>query len=291
MCFNMKNLEIYKNYSLKNLSTFKIGGNADLVFICHTTKAMLSCIKYCKTHNIKFKVIGLGANLLFDDCGFKGAIIVNKTNNINFENTSVTADSGVTVSNLISKCYLRNLSGFENLSGIPATVGGAVVNNLGAFNTSLADYVNFIEAVDLSNLSKITLNANECNFAYRNSIFQTGKFVILKVKFNLSEDSKNNIHDRIVNAINKKVSTQPLNYPSAGSVFKRGDIVPAKVIDELGLKGTTIGNAQISKKHSGFIINLGSATSNDVKQLINLIKEKVKKEYNKALTTEIEFVE
>lgn len=291
MFFNMKDLEIYKNYSLKNLSTFKIGGNADLVFVCHTSKVLLSCVRYCKRHNIKFKIIGLGANLLFSDAGYKGAIIVNKTNNISFENSSVVADSGVVMSNLINKCYLRNLSGLENLAGIPATVGGAVFNNLGAFNSSVSDFVKLVEVVDLNNFKKLSFNKNECGFDYRHSVFQDNKYLILKVKFNLNEDSQSLIHDRIVSAINKKVSTQPLDYPSAGSVFKRGEIIPAKVIDELGLKGVSVGDAQISTKHSGFIINLGCAKSDDVKSLINLINNKVKKEFNTTLAPEIEFVE
>lgn len=291
MCFNMKDLEIYKNYSLKNLSTFKIGGNADFVFICHTSKSLLSCVRYCKKHNIKFKIIGLGANLLFSDERYKGAIIVNKTNNIEFEKSSVTADSGTSVGNLINKCYLRNLSGLENLAGIPATVGGAVVNNLGSFNTTISEFIDMVEAVDLTNLNRLSFNKNECDFNYRHSIFQTNKYLILKVKFNLNEDSQSLIRDRITTAIHKKVSTQPLNYPSAGSVFKRGEIIPAKVIDELGLKGVRIGDAEISTKHSGFIVNLGNATSEDVKNLIDLINDKVKEKFNTTLTPEIEFVE
>lgn len=291
MCFNMKDLEIYKNYSLKNLSTFKIGGNADLVFVCHTNNSILSCVRYCKRHKIKFKIIGLGANLLFSDDGYKGAIIVNKTNNIKFENFSVTADSGVSVGNLINKCYLRNLSGLENLAGIPATVGGAVVNNLGAFNTTISEFIDWVEAVDLTNLNRLSFNKNECDFNYRHSIFQDNKYLILKVKFTLNKDSQSQIHDRITTAIHKKVSTQPLNYPNAGSIFKRGEIIPAKVIDELGLKGVRVGDAEISTKHSGFIVNLSNATSEDVKSLIDLINDKVKEKFNTTLTPEIEFVE
>ena len=140
----MKDIQIYKNKSLKDFCTFKIGGKAKYVYICNTTTALISTIKHCKKKGIKFKVIGLGANLLFSDDGYDGAIIVNRTNKILFRKNNVYADSGLNVTNLIQKCYLRSLSGLENLSGIPATTGGGVVNNLGAFGSTLSDFIDFI---------------------------------------------------------------------------------------------------------------------------------------------------
>lgn len=288
----MKDIEIYKNYSLKNLSTFKIGGECKFAFICYSTKAIISSIKYCKTHKIPFKIIGLGANLLFNDNGYNGAIIVNKSNNIEFLNSEVLADSGVNVSNLINKCYLRSLSGLENLAGIPATIGGGVVNNLGAFNTELSEFVDYVSVVDLNNPNKIINLPNKaCDFGYRHSIFQNNQYAILKVKLNLKQDEKSLIHERIVNAIKTKTQSQPLNYPSAGSVFKRSNIIPAKLIDQLGLKGKVIGRAKISDKHAGFIVNLDNASSEDVKNLISFIKTEIEKAYNQQLETEIEFVD
>jgi len=288
----MEDIKILKNQSLKDFCTFKIGGIAKYVYICNTTPALVSTIKHCKKKGIKFKVIGLGANLLFSDNGYDGAIIVNRTNKLLFRQDSVYADGGVNVTNLIKKCYIRSLGGLENLSGIPASVGGGVVNNLGAFGTTISDFIDYVKMIDTNNPEKVyTLNKKDCNFDYRKSIFQNSDLVILRVKFVLQKEEKRLIQKRIASAIEKKTSTQPLNYPSAGSVFKRSDIIPAKVIDELSLKGLIVGKAQISKKHAGFIINLGGATSQDVKGLISVIKYKVKDIYNKDLETEIEILD
>ena len=288
----MDDIKILKNQSLKDFCTFKIGGKAKYVYICNTTTALISAIKHCKKKGIKFKVIGMGANLLFSDKGYDGAIIVNRTNKVLFRNNNVYADGGVNVTNLIKKCYLRSLGGLENLSGIPATVGGGAVNNLGAFNSSFADFIDYVKVIDTNNPDKVyKLKKEDCKFDYRHSIFQNSDLVVLRVKFVLQKEEKSLIQKRIASAIEKKTSTQPLNYPSAGSVFKRSDIIPAKVIDELGLKGLMVGNAQISKKHAGFIVNLGGATSQDVKGLISVIKYKVKQVYDKDLETEIEILD
>lgn len=288
----MEDIKILKNQSLKDFCTFKIGGKAKYVYICNTTTALISAIKHCKKKGIKFKVIGLGANLLFSDNGYNGAIIVNRTNKVLFRNNNVYADGGVNVTNLIKKCYIRSLGGLENLSGIPATIGGGVVNNLGAFGSTLSDFIDYVKVIDTNNPDKVyKLKKEDCKFDYRHSIFQNSDLVVLRVKFVLLKEQKSLIQQRITSAIEKKTSTQPLNYPSAGSVFKRSDIIPAKVIDQLGLKGFIVGNAQISKKHAGFIVNLGGATSQDVKGLISVIKYIVKDVYNKDLQPEIEILD
>ena len=284
-----KEFNYKENESLKNYCTFKIGGNANFLFIVHSKKELINVCKICKTHNIKYKVIGLGANLLFDDLGYKGAIIVNKTNDIEFKNSLVIADGGVNLTALIMQAYQRGLSGFESLAGIPSTLAGGIVNNVGAFGTEIADCVETVECYN-ENFKKITLTKSDCNFSYRNSIFKQKNLIITKAVLKLKQDEKSLIKKRINEAITKKSSTQPLNYPSAGSVFKRCEIIPAKVIDELGLKGAKIGGAEISTKHAGFIVNNNSATSQDVKELINIIKEKVKSTHNIDLETEIEFV-
>ena len=353
----MDNFEFKSQVSLKDFCTFRIGGKAKFLFVAHDTDTLIKVCLYAKAHNIKYKVIGLGANLLFDDLGFDGLIIVNKTNNVllrkvntyevlyednrdinlscefnkstsiasfklnnnyrnhdnkchktntlkhdnnssnlcfNDKNNSCFAyvDSGVNVTNLIMKCALRSLCGFERLAGIPSTVGGAVVNSLGAFDTNFSDFVEWVECYHKNDLTKkLILSHDECQFGYRTSLFKCGNYIITKVKLRLFEDDKSLIQKRIKEAVKKKKSTQPLDQYSAGSVFKRTNIIPAKVIDELGLKGTKIGGAEISTKHAGFIINSNSATSKDVKQLITLIQQKVKSATNEDLTPEIEFVE
>ena len=288
----MSNFEFKSQVSLKDFCTFKVGGSAKFLFVAHDTNTLIKVCLFAKAHNIKYKVIGLGANLLFDDLGFDGLIIVNKTNEILFRKNCIYVSSGIHITNLIMKCAMRSLCGFERLAGIPSTVGGAVVNSLGAFDTNFSDYVEYVECYHKSYLTKkLRLNHEECKFGYRTSLFKNGEYIITKVKLRLFEDDKSLIQKRIKEAVEKKKSTQPLDQFSAGSIFKRSNIIPAKVIDELGLKGTKIGGAEISTKHAGFIINTTNATSKDVKQLIVLIQQKVKSDTNEDLTPEIEFVE
>ena len=322
--------EIEKNVSLKDFCTFQIGGCAKFLCVAKTRAQLIDVCKYCKSHNIKYKIIGLGANLLFDDLGFDGMIIVNKTCNIMFRkskeakilsyrskrgssassiscrfapltsfgrndkanNYFIYVDSGVNVTNLIMKCCLRSLCGLEQLAGIPSTVGGAVVNSLGAFDTNFSDYIEYVECYHKDDLNKkIRLSNQQCQFRYRSSLFKNSDYIITRVKLRLIQDDKTLIQKRIKQAVEKKQSTQPINLPSAGSVFKRGNIIPAKAIDELGLKGTKIGDAEISTKHAGFIVNTRSANSKDVKDLISFIQKQVKDQYNEEIETEIEFVE
>lgn len=285
----MTNLEVKLNESLKNYCTFKIGGNAKYLIIVYSNSTLIKVCKQLKLHNIKYKIIGMGANLLFDDNGFNGAVIVNKTNNLEFSGTAVIADGGVNLTALIVKAGKLNLSGLENLSGIPSTLAGGIVNNVGAFGTEISNFIEYVECYD-ENFNKRILNKSDCMFSYRNSIFKEENLIITQAVLKLKQDEKSLIKKRINEAITKKSTTQPLNHPSAGSVFKRSTIIPAKVIDDLGLKGTKIGGAEVSTKHAGFIVNTNTATSKDVKDLINLIKEKVKSATNVDLETEIEFV-
>lgn len=275
--------------SLKDYCTISVGGNAKLLTEVYSLHELYEAYMYCITHNIKYKVIGLGANLVFDDNGFDGAIIVNRTCNLSKRYNSVFVSSGVTMAELINYCYNLGLTGLEVFAGIPSTIGGAIVNNLGVKENEIADFIDYIICKNKDNKT-IILTKEECKFAYRNSMFKYKNLLILCAKINLKIGKKEEIKSTIINIINKKITAQPLNYPSAGSVFKRCEIIPAKVIDELGLKGTKIGGAEISKKHAGFIINTGNATSKDIIELVNLVKEKVKNAYNTNLETEIEFV-
>ena len=284
--------EILEQVKLKDFCTFHIGGNAKFLCIAQNNTQLINVCKYCSLHHIKYKIIGLGANLLFDDRGYDGMIVINKSNNIHFHENIILADSGVNISSLIMKCCVRSLSGIEHLIGIPATVGGSVINSLGAYGVQFCDFVELIECYHKNDLNKkIILKNKDCHFGYRTSIFKSDNYIITRVKLKLHEDKEISIKQRIEETIQKKSFSQPLDKPSAGSVFKRGNIIPSKVIDELGLKGTKIGGAEISAKHAGFIVNSHSATSNDVKELISLIQEKVKTKHNEILEPEIEFVE
>lgn len=287
----IENCGILENASLKNFCTFKIGGNAKYVFVCHSISALLKSCVYCIENSIKFKVIGFGANLLFDDAGFNGAIIVNRASKIILKNNSLYIHSGAPISAVINKCFSHELAGLECLAGIPASVGGAVFNNLGSGETTFGEFVEWVEGYELPSLIKKRFSSESCGFSYRTSAFKNMNFLITKVKLTLPYGNKAHIRVNIINAIDKKIKNQPLDKPSAGSVFKRGNIIPAKIIDELGLKGTRIRDACISTKHAGFIVNTHSATSQDVKQLISLIQNKVKETHGETLEPEIEFVD
>lgn len=284
-------VKILKDASLKEFCTFKIGGIAKFVFIVENIYSLVKMCRYCKQNDIKFKVIGYGSNLLFSDLGFDGAIIVNRADKVKIVSKSVWADSGVGVSTLIQKCIRKRLSGIEKLAGIPSTVGGACVNSMGAFNTNFADFVEYVYCYNPQTDRFVKLTQKDCNFGYRSSCFKSNNLVIIGAKLRLKKDKKENIKARMIDAIKIKNSTQPTNYHSAGSVFKRGSIIPAKIIDELGLKGLRVNDAEISKIHAGFIVNLNSATSDDVKELISIIKQRVLDHCNQELETEIEFVE
>ncbi|MBR6779216.1 MAG: UDP-N-acetylmuramate dehydrogenase [Clostridia bacterium] len=286
----IENCEFLENASLKDFCTFKIGGCAKYLFIVHTTDALIEVCKKCACVNIKYKVIGLGANLLFSDFGYNGAIIVNRSKNIEFCKNIAVADSGTHVTTLIQKCLQKNLSGIENLAGIPSTVGGAVVNSLGAFDTNFSDFVETVECFDLAENKAFTLNHKDCNFGYRTSLFKKQNYLITRVKLKFLQVDKEETKLKMMSALTKKKSTQPLEHPSAGSIFKRSDIIPAQIIDRLGLKGLKIGGAEISKKHAGFIINTDNATARDVLTLIEIIKEQVYTAYHKTLETEIEII-
>lgn len=288
---NNINIEYYQDASLKDYCTFRIGGKAQHLFIVHDIKSLLIVCYMCTIHNIRYKIIGLGANLLFDNDGYEGAIIVNKSDKIRVITDCIYIHSGTSMSQVISVCKDKNLTGLEALSGIPSTIGGAIINNLGAFNSSISDYVEYVECYHKKNLSKKKIiKKDDCHFQYRDSIFKCGDYIITRVKLRLKKGIGVEIGKKIRQTLIKKSSTQPLDYPSAGSIFKRGEIIPAKAIDELGLKGIFVGGAMISKKHAGFIINTGDATCEDVLDVIDIIKNKVKDTLDVDLIEEIEYV-
>lgn len=299
---NKKEILVLKNVNLANFCTFKLGGKAKFVCLVFSCIQLNNVCLYCITHNLKFKVIGLGANLLFDDAGFNGVIIVNKTSKILFKNNCVFLDSGVVLASLIVECVKRGLAGIEKLAGIPSTIGGAVVNGLGAFGVEFCNFVEYVECLNLNTLKKIKLKNSACKFGYRTSIFKSGQFLILRVKLKLNFGNIETIKSNMLAAIKQKAATQPLNHPSAGSVFKRfyienkktnkfkQEFIPAKIIDELGLKGLAVGGAMVSTKHAGFIVNTGAATSGNVLTLIEKINQKVQAAYGFTLPLEIEIV-
>ncbi len=283
-------------------------------------KELKKIIERAKKENIKFLVIGGGSNILFSDDGFDGLIIVYRADNLsrenfNFEkkdigeNMIVRVDTSIPLFFLISE--LKNLSGLEWGIGIPGTLGGAINGNAGAFNESISDSIESVEVLDVSSNSAIerTLDKKDCSFGYRTSVFKNNNdLLIVSAELKLLKDNEDNVKKRINDNLNKRILKQPKGF-SAGSVFKNyhgkleeslvekypqlksfndKGIIPAGLLIELcGLKGKQIGDAKISDDHANFILNLKNATSNDVMQLINLIKKSVKENFLIDLSEEI----
>lgn len=279
-----------KDVNLRNYCTIKIGGNAKILYEVDDLQSLEQVCLKCIAHNIKYKVIGNGSNLIFDDRGYDGSIIVNKASKITKRNCSLYISSGTRISSIISYSLKHGLSGLENFAGIPATLGGAIVNNMGAFNSDISNLIDYVVCIDTNTNKKIKLKNIDCNFKYRDSIFKTGRYIIMSAKLNLQTDNSTNIKQRICEAIKHKTSTQPLNYLSAGSVFKRGDLIPAKLIDEFGFKGHFLGGVMVSNKHAGFIVNFNNGTSEEFKMLASRIKQAIDSYYHTNLEYEVEFV-
>jgi len=289
MFSNINHIILKTNEPLSNHNTIKIGGNAKFFISTLTIDALLDTLHICNQHSIPFKIIGNGSNLIFDDKGFSGAIIKYENNFKQIKDNILQASSGCPLSDLISYTRQNNRGGFEFCIGVPAQLGGAIINNLGAYNQEISTYIQHITI--LKNNQIIYLTKEDCNFKYHSSNLQNQKIIILGATFNLPYQDKRSTLQKSLDYFTKRKNSQPLEYPNAGSVFKReNNFVPAKLIDELGLKGLRVGDTQISTKHAGFIVNLGNAKYAEILKLIEIIKIKIYEKYNIILNNEVEFV-
>ena len=284
------NTTIEHNISLKQYSSMKVGGECDILVKpgCETVLAKLLTV--CRSSKIPFFVLGKGTNVLFSDNGFHGVVILigNEMGGITVEGNEITALAGATV-NMICKTALENsLSGAENLYGIPGTAGGALYMNAGAFGSEMKDIVVKCRFID-ENGSINEMNAEDMELGYRTSVFCKRNFVITSVTMRFENGDKEKIRARMDEVMQRRREKQPLEYPSCGSTFKRPkNGFAAALIEECGLKGYSIGGAQVSEKHSGFVINKGGATSDDITKIVEYIKETVLK--TKGVELECEMI-
>ena len=235
-------------------------------------------------------ILGNGTNLLVKDEGFDGIVLQIKLDNIKIEDNIVTVDAGVKNAVFANKVLEKSLTGFEFASGIPGTIGGAIKMNAGAYGNEMKDIVQEVTYIDFDgNIN--TISNKQCEFEYRNSIFFKLNCVILQTKLKLEYGNKKEIQNKIKELVIQRKEKQPLEYPNAGSTFKRGtDFITAKIIDECGLKGYSIGGAEVSQKHAGFIINKNNATSKDILDLIKYVQSIVKEKTGKEIKLEIEVI-
>lgn len=284
----INNITLSKTEPLNRHCTFNIGGVCDFFVQTKSINSLIDLIYTCQQHSIPYKVIGNGSNLLFDDLGFKGVIIQYTNDTIQYKNNVLSISSGAEISNIIHFCLQNNLGGLEFAIGVPCKLGGAIFNNLGAYNCSISDYLTNVTVLRKKHL--VFLNKLDCGFSYHSSRFNKGD-IILSANFNLPKQDKEITQFKAQQYINKRIISQPLKFPNAGSVFRRkGSVIPAKLIDLAGLKGMRIGDAQVSVKHAGFIVNRGCAKSSEVLRLIELIKYDIFDKNKINLELEIEYI-
>ena len=286
--------KIAHNIQMKKYTSFKIGGEAEVLIKIATIEELKKMIKYTQQNNIPIFILGNGSNLLISDNGIKGIVLKIEIKKLEIEEANnkfnIKVGAGEKLGELAQKLANKEASGFEFASGIPGTIGGAVRMNAGAHGSEMKDIINTITYVDRNGeIHKI--NNEQAKFEYRNSMFSNKDYVIVETELELKKGNKDEIKAKMQEYANFRKEKQPIEYPSAGSTFKRGtDFVTAKLIDECGLKGYQIGGAQVSEKHAGFIINKGNATSKDVERLIDYIKQIVYEKFGKEIETEVEII-
>ena len=290
----LKNLTEQRNIltsePMSKHTSFKIGGNADYYITPSNISELKDIISALKSASFPFIVIGNGSNLLVSDKGVEGAVISSeKLINISVDNETIYADAGVKLSVLATEATKSALSGLEFSHGIPGTVGGAVYMNAGAYDGEIKNVIT--SATVLRNGEIITFSADEMCLGYRTSVFQSSDDIILGATFKLIPGNKDEIAAKVYDFAARRKLKQPLEFPSAGSTFKRPEgYFAGKLIEDAGLRGFSLGGAQVSEKHCGFIINKGGATATDVLNLIKHIKTSVYVRFGVKLHEEVKFI-
>ena len=306
------NENVKYNEPMSKHTSFRVGGNADIFAIINSEEKLIKVTKFAKNTSLPITVVGNGTNLLVKDGGIRGLVIKYIANNYSFINKEepkdkdnnidesnedatnskiITVSSGMTNARLAKILLDNSLTGFEFLAGVPGTIGGALVMNAGAYGGEIKDIVLKTKYIDLDTVEIKTIENKEHKFEYRKSIFQNLNCVILETTLKLQIGNKDQIEEKMQEYSKKRRESQPLDMPSAGSTFKRGnDFITAKLIDESGLKGYSIGGAEVSTKHAGFIVNKGNAKAKDIIELINYVKEKVYEKFGKEIQEEVRII-
>ena len=287
--------EIEEHATLKNLNTFRIGGTARMLVSPNSITDLINVLKVLKENNIKYFILGNGSNVILNNREYNGAVIkLNKLNGIEIhpELKMAYAEAGAMLPKLVAESINKSLTGLEFAAGIPGTVGGSIYGNAGAYNACILDYVTSVTVLD-ENLEVLTLEHEDIEYGYRTTMFKEKKnYIILGAKFFLKEGDKQSSLDIIEDRRKRRVESQPLEYPSAGSVFRNpeGDFA-GRLIESCNLKGYKIGGAEVSEKHANFIINSNNASSQDVYKLINHVHKTVLEKTNVDLLIEQEFID
>ena len=274
---------------LSSHTTFRIGGDASLFVSPADEDQLIGVISYLEKNGIRYFLLGKGSNVLFDDAGYDGAVVsTSKLDKISVCGNEITAQCGASFTYLASVAAGNSLSGLEFAYGIPGSVGGAVFMNAGAYGSETAAVLKSSRYLDISDCTVKTLPLEEHLFGYRDSVFRHRRFIHLSSVFALQAGDKAQIRAYMNELMQRRRDKQPLEYPSAGSVFKRyPGRYTAQMIDEAGLRGLSVGGAQVSEKHAGFIVNKGNATSSDVIALVGKVREALRDKYGIEIECEI----
>ena len=282
----------YGNISLKKLTSYKLDGITKQLIYPENIDELKEIIKDIREDNFKYKVIGGGSNLIFDG-NYMGVLIkLDYFNNVEFDGTNVIVGAGYSLQKLAVTVCKMGLSGLEFATGIPGTIGGACFNNSGAYNSDMGYIVTYVKVLTPS-LEIKTLYNRDLEYHYRTSFFKEHPgYIILEAKLKLKKGNKQDIIDIVTDRRKRRLESQPLNYPSAGSVFRNPEgNYAGKLIEDCGFKGKTVGGAKVSEKHANFRVKTGRAKGSDIIKLITKIQNKVKEEYGIDLILEQEIVE
>ena len=277
---------------MKQHTTFKIGGPADFFLVPETGEEVGEIIKICRKTDTPYFILGNGSNLLVGDGGYRGTVIqvYRNMSAVTVEGTTITAQAGALLSAVAAAAKNASLTGFEFAGGIPGTVGGAAVMNAGAYGGEMKDVLVEVTVMDAE--GKIfAIPAEKLELGYRTSVIKKAGYIVLEAKIRLKEGDQEAIRERMKELTIQRTTKQPLEYPSAGSTFKRPEgYFAGKLVMDSGLRGYQVGGARVSEKHCGFVINAGDATAKDVRTLMDNVRDIVYEKYGVTLEPEVKFL-
>lgn len=294
----LNNIKVTENAPMSKYTSFKAGGAAAFLVEVETVDALKEVLKIVDEKGIPHMMLGNGSNMLFKDSGYEGVVIKlsqETFSDVAFEEDGdkckVTAGTGILLSTLARMLLEKELTGFEFASGIPGSLGGAVFMNAGAYGGEMKDIVTSVKVVSPDGKEEKTFSAEEMDFSYRHSVLEENGYIAVEVTFEFAKGDKEVISATMKDLMQKRNSKQPVNYPSAGSTFKRPTgYFAGKLIEDAGLKGTSVGGAEVSTLHSGFVINKGGATATDILELITLVQNRVYDEFGVMLQPEVRII-
>lgn len=289
-CLGSDNVKLQEPMSRH--TTFRIGGPADFYLCPHSTKEVQEIVEICKEENLPYFVLGNGSNLLVSDKGYRGVVIQLWKNfsDITVKDCCIQAKAGALLSKVATEALEAGLTGMEFASGIPGTIGGAAFMNAGAYGGEMKDIIKSMKVLDTQGEVRV-LPKEELKMGYRTSIVKEKGYTVLSVELELSKGNREEIRNTMEDLKERRTSKQPLEMPSAGSTFKRPEgYFAGKLIMDSGLRGFSVGGAQVSEKHCGFVVNKGGATAMDVLTLIREVQRKVKEQFGVDLETEVRFL-